>query len=37
MATDHPQAQPPLHAAMRTIDTHIDARLDEAGLPFAAV
>jgi hypothetical protein len=36
MATDRPQAPPPLRAAMRTIDTHLDARLAEARLPSAA-
>ena len=36
MATDRPQAPPPLRAAMRTLDTHIDARLAEARLPSAA-
>jgi hypothetical protein len=36
MATDRPQAPPPLRAAMRTIDTHIDARLAEARIPSAA-
>ena len=32
MATDRPQAPPPLRAAMRTLDTHINARLAEARL-----
>ena len=36
MATDRPQAPPQLRAAMRTLDTHIDARLAEARLPSAA-
>ena len=36
MATDRPQAPPPLRAAMRTLDTHIDARLAQARLPSAA-
>ena len=36
LATDRPQAPPPLRAALRTIDTHIDARLAEARLPSAA-
>jgi len=36
MATDRPQAPPALRAALRTIDTHIDARLAEARLPSAA-
>jgi hypothetical protein len=36
MATDRPQAPPPLRAAMRTLDTHLDARLTEARLPSAA-
>jgi hypothetical protein len=36
MATDRPQTPPALRAAMRTIDTHIDARLAEARLPSAA-
>ena len=36
IATDRPQAPPALRAAMRTIDTHIDARLAEARLPSAA-
>src|SRR5215203_180580 len=35
MATDRPQAPPPLRAAMRTLDTHIDARLAQARLPSA--
>ena len=36
LATDRPQAPPALRAAMRTINTHIDARLAEARLPPAA-
>ena len=36
MATDRPQVPPPLRAALRTIDTHIDARLAQARLPSAA-
>src|SRR5690349_3821719 len=36
MAADRPQAPPPLRAAMRTLDTHINARLAEARLPPAA-
>jgi Mn-dependent DtxR family transcriptional regulator len=36
LAVDRPQAPPALRAAMRTIDTHIDARLAEARLPSAA-
>jgi len=36
MATDRPQAPPPLRAALRTIDQHVDARLAEARLPSAA-
>jgi hypothetical protein len=36
MATDRPQAPPPVLAAMRTIDAHIHARLLEARLPSAA-
>jgi hypothetical protein len=36
LATDRPQAPPPLRAAMRTIDTHIDAQLAQARLPSAA-
>jgi hypothetical protein len=36
MATDRPQAPPPVRAALRTIDAHIDARLAEARLPSAA-
>jgi hypothetical protein len=36
MATDRPQAPPPLRSAMRTIDAHINARLAEARLPSAA-
>ena len=36
MATDRPQAPPQLRAAIRTLGTHIDARLAEARLPSAA-
>jgi hypothetical protein len=36
MATDRPQAPPPVRAALRTIDTHIHARLADARLPTAA-
>ena len=36
MATNRPQAPPPVRAALRTIDAHIDARLAEARLPSAA-
>ncbi len=36
MATDRPQAPPPVRAAPRTIDTHLDARLADARLPSAA-
>ena len=36
MATDRPQAPPPLHAAMRTIDAHVHTRLAEVRLPSAA-
>ncbi|MDN5861258.1 MAG: hypothetical protein L0H84_21860, partial [Pseudonocardia sp.] len=36
MATDRPQAPPALRAAMRTIDSHIDAQLAAARLPSAA-
>jgi hypothetical protein len=36
MATDRPQAPPPVRAAMRTIDAHIHTRLLEARLPSAA-
>ena len=36
MATDRPQAPPPVRAAMRTIDAHIHAQLLEARLPSAA-
>jgi hypothetical protein len=32
MATDRPQAPPQLRAALRTLDTHINARLAEARL-----
>ncbi|MFD1535366.1 hypothetical protein, partial [Pseudonocardia aurantiaca] len=33
MATGRPQAPPPLRAALRTIDAHIDARLAQTRLP----
>jgi hypothetical protein len=36
MATDRPQAPPPLRAAMRTIDQHVSARLSDSRLPSAA-
>ena len=36
MATDRPQVPPPLRAAMRIIDTHIDAQLARTRLPSAA-
>ena len=36
MAIDRPQAPPPLRAALRTIDTHLNARLTHARLPSAA-
>jgi hypothetical protein len=36
LATQRPQAPPPLRAAFRTIDQHINARLAEARLPQAA-
>ena len=36
LAIDRPQAPPALRAAMRTIDTHIDAQLAQARLPSAA-
>jgi hypothetical protein len=36
MATDRPQAPPPIRAALRTINAHVDARLTEARLPPAA-
>ena len=36
IATDRPQAPPPVRAALRTLATHIDARLAEARLPSAA-
>ena len=36
LATDRPQVPPPLRAALRTIDTHIDAQLAQARLPSAA-
>jgi hypothetical protein len=36
MATDRPQAPPPLRTALRTIDTHINGRLADARLPSAA-
>jgi hypothetical protein len=36
LATAAPQAPPPVRAALRTIDKHINARLGEARLPTAA-
>lgn len=36
LATDRPQAPPPLRAALRTISHHVDTRLAEARLPTAA-
>jgi hypothetical protein len=36
LATQRPQAPPPLRAAFRTIDQHINARLAQARLPQAA-
>jgi hypothetical protein len=36
LATDAPHAPPPLRAALRTIDQHIDARFAAARLPTAA-
>ncbi|MFL6130478.1 MAG: hypothetical protein ACJ73E_15630 [Mycobacteriales bacterium] len=36
LATAAPQTPPPLHAALRTIDQHISARLADARLPAAA-
>ena len=36
MATDRPQAPPPVRAALRTIDQHVGARLADARLPSAA-
>jgi hypothetical protein len=36
MATDRPQAPPPLRTALRTIDTHINSRLADARLPSPA-
>ena len=36
LATNAPQAPPPLRGALRTIDQHIDARLADARLPTAA-
>ena len=36
IATDRPQAPPPVRAALRTLATHIDARLAQARLPSAA-
>lgn len=36
LATTAPQTPPPLRAALRTIDQHINARLDQARLPQAA-
>jgi hypothetical protein len=36
MATNTPQAPPPLRAALRTIDQHINARFADTRLPMAA-
>ncbi len=36
LATTAPTTPPPLRAALRTIDQHINARLDDARLPAAA-
>jgi hypothetical protein len=36
LATTAPPAPPPLRAALRTIDQHINARIDDARLPMAA-
>jgi hypothetical protein len=36
LTTTAPQTPPPLRAALRTIDQHIHARLDQARLPTAA-
>jgi hypothetical protein len=36
MATNRPQAPPPVRAALRTLNAHIDARLADARLPSAA-
>ena len=36
IATDRPQAPPPVRAALRTLATHIDTRLAQARLPSAA-
>jgi hypothetical protein len=36
LATDRPQAPPPLRPALHTIDQHVHARLAEARLPSAA-
>jgi hypothetical protein len=36
LATTAPQAPPPIRAALRTIDQHLDARLADARLPMAA-
>lgn len=36
LATAAPQAPPPLRAALRTIEQHIDARFADARLPSAA-
>jgi len=36
LATDRPQEPPPLRAAMRTIDQHVNAHLADAQLPQAA-
>jgi hypothetical protein len=35
MATDRPQSPPPVRAAIRTLNAHIDARLADARLPSA--
>jgi hypothetical protein len=36
MASDQPQAPPPLRAALRTIDTEVSRRIAAARLPAAA-
>ncbi len=36
LAADQPQAPPPIRAALRTLDQHIDQRLAYARLPTAA-
>jgi hypothetical protein len=36
LATAAPQAAPPRRAALRTIDQHINARLEQARLPTTA-